>query len=126
MPKPKVKPRRRPVAAARPSAAAAQIMKILDDQKATEIRHILLTNHVADAFIIATAAGTRHLHSLADHLLEKMREAGTAAHHVEGHGGSGSPSERWVLVDYLGVVVHLFTEEGRRFYALDRLFESTP
>lgn len=81
-----------------------------------------LENNVADAFVIATASGVRHLHSLTEHLLEKMEESGFDAHHVEGYGAS-HPSERWVLVDFIDVVVHLFTEDGRKFYDLDRLLE---
>lgn len=102
-----------------------QITAILDEQKAENIQVIPLENHVADAFIIATAIGTRHMHSMADHLIEKMREQDVRAHHVEGHG-STAISDRWVLVDFTDIVVHLFTEEGREFYALDRLLGYRP
>ncbi|OGH59322.1 MAG: ribosome silencing factor [Candidatus Lindowbacteria bacterium RIFCSPLOWO2_12_FULL_62_27] len=97
------------------------MIDILSDFKAENIQTVPLENHVADSFVIATATGVRHLHSLAENLLEKMQLQGVRAHHVEGYGAS--PSARWVLVDYMDVVVHLFTEEGRRFYNLDRLME---
>ncbi len=99
-----------------------KIVSILDEQKAEAIRTIPLENHVADSFILATAVGVRHLHSLAEHLLQKMEEEGVRAHHVEGYGGA-APSNRWVLVDFFDTVVHLFTEEGRKYFNLDRLLE---
>lgn len=90
--------------------------------KAENIREVPLDNHVADNFLIATATSVRHLHSLAENLLQKMDDAGWSAHHVEGYGGS-EPSSRWVLVDYTDTIVHLFTEEGRAHFGLDRIAE---
>lgn len=106
------------------SPLSRTITKILDDLKAENIRSIPLDNHVADAFVLATATSIRHLHSLAENLIQKMEEVGLRAHHVEGYGRA-SPSDRWVLVDFIDVVVHLFTEEGRRYFDLDRLLEET-
>lgn len=108
--------------APRESPFVREIVTILDDQKATDIRAIPLDNHLADSFVLATAAGVRHLHSLAEHLLQKMTELGVRAHHIEGYGGA-APSDRWVLVDFAETVVHLFTEEGRKYFNLDRLLE---
>jgi len=96
----------------------------LDGQKAENIRTIPLENHIAEAFLLASAESIRHLHSLADHLLEHAASIGVKPHHVEGHGTAGS--SRWVLVDFRSVVVHLFTEEGRLFYSLDRLLDDRP
>lgn len=96
-------------------------MALLDSQKAENIRVVALDNHVADFFVIATASGPRHLHALSDHLIEDMASAGFKVHHAEGCGAAAS--ERWVLLDFMDVVVHLFTEEGRKFYDLDRLVE---
>ena len=123
-----VRPHRRPAGVKLPPGVAAlvkQIAGVIDEQKGENVRVIPLENHVADAFVIATTSGIRHLHSLADHLIDKMREHGIDAHHVVGHV-STALSNRGVLVDFTDVVVHLFTEEGREFYGLDRLMEERP
>ena len=109
-------------AAPRLPALVKPIVAILEDQKASDIRAIPLENHLADAFVIATAVSPRHLHSLTEHLLQKMESEGVKAHHVEGYG-TAAPSSRWVLVDFIDIVVHLFTEEGRQYFGLDRLME---
>ena len=120
-----VRPRRGAAGVKLPSGVAAlakQISAVLDGQKAESVRVIPLENHVCDAFVIATTSGIRHLHSLADHLIDSMRTFGVDAHHVEGHGAAAL-SSRWVLVDFNDIIVHLFTEEGREFYGLDKLME---
>ena len=98
------------------------VSAFLDELKADNIRVVSLENHVADEFVVATATSIRHLHSLAENLLQKMQVRGVRAHHIEGYGST--PSDRWVLVDFVDIVVHLFTDEGRRYFDFDRLWES--
>lgn len=102
-------------------ALARVVREILEEHKAEDVRLVEMRNHFADVFVLATAMSGRHLHSLADDLVRALRERGVKAHHAE--GVKPGASDRWVLVDLFDVVVHLFTEEGRAYYAMDRLLE---
>ncbi len=72
---------------------------------------------LADYFVIATGTSTTHVKSLADEVEFKLKESGCEPAHTEGYR-----SNSWILLDYLGVVVHVFTPEARTFYDLDRLW----
>lgn len=74
---------------------------------------------IADAMVIATGSSQRHLASMADHLLERLKACGLKGVAAEGGGQSD-----WVLIDAGDVVVHLFKAEVRRFYDLERLWGS--
>lgn len=73
---------------------------------------------IADAFVIATATSRSHLESLTDALTEDLDDA---VHHVE-----GARRSNWVLVDCRDVIVHLFLDETRAFYGLERLWGDAP
>ncbi len=75
---------------------------------------------VADYFVIAAGRSRVQVQAIADGIEEAMDEAGVALGHREGY-----ESARWVLLDYGDVVVHVFAEEERRFYGLERLWEET-
>ena len=57
------------------------------------------------------------MRALADAVEEALSKAGEEPHHIEGHRGG-----QWTLLDYSAVVVHIFTEEAREFYSLERLW----
>ncbi len=71
----------------------------------------------ADAMVVATGSSQRHMAAMADHLLERLKAAGVAGLGAEGRGKSD-----WVLIDAGDVIVHLFKEDVRRFYDLERLW----
>jgi ribosome-associated protein len=71
----------------------------------------------ADAMVIATGSSQRHMAAMADHLLERLKAVGVASLGAEGRGKSD-----WVLIDAGDVIVHLFKEDVRRFYDLERLW----
>lgn len=71
----------------------------------------------ADFFVICTGTSEPHIRALANDLSETLREAGDKPWHVE-----GTESLRWVLVDLVDVVIHIFRDEAREFYALERLW----
>ena len=73
---------------------------------------------VADYFVIAAGRSRIQVQAIADGVEEALRGAGVELGHREGYD-----SARWVLLDYGDVVVHVFAEEERRFYALERLWE---
>ena len=97
------------------------ILSSLDGDKAEEIVVIDLAgkSSMADAMIIASGTSGRHVGSMADHILRRLKGLGVPSVVVEGRAAGD-----WVLVDAKDVVVHLFRPEVRRFYALERLWET--
>lgn len=91
----------------------------LNDDKAIDPISIDLTGKtsMADTMVIATGSSRRHLESMAEHLLERMKAKGMIGTIAEGRGQSD-----WVLIDAGDVIVHLFRDETRRFYDLERLW----
>ena len=73
----------------------------------------------ADFFVIATADANVHAHAIAEHIEDRLDEKGVRLGHVE-------KSNRWTLLDYGDVVVHIFLKEARRFYALEKLWGDAP
>ncbi len=95
-----------------------KIVKALDDKKAKDIE-VIKTDEltiVADYFIIATANSSTHIKSLADEVEYQLEESGITADHIEGRATG------WVLLQYSGVVVHIFLEDAREYYNLERLW----
>ncbi len=91
----------------------------LEDKKAKDINVIDIheISILADYFIICHGTSTTHIKSIADGLDEKMEELGYKYLHQEGYN-----SARWILLDYGEVIVHIFHEEDRGFYNLERLW----
>lgn len=102
-----------------PKELALKLAKTLDEKKGGDIR-VLDTSgltSLADYFVICTATSTTQIKALSDACEKAMKELGEEPHHIEGrHGGS------WVLLDFSSVVVHLFLDEARKFYGLERLW----
>ena len=91
----------------------------LDKKMAREIEvlHIENVTSLADYFILCTGTSNTHVNTLKEEVEHQLELLGVQAHHIEGHG-----NDAWVLMDYLSVVVHIFTEEARKFYQLDRVW----
>ncbi len=94
-------------------------VEILEQKKARDINIVNVdkVSILADYFIICSGTSTTHIKTLADELEEKMRDLGYRLHHKEGYN-----SARWILLDYGEIVVHIFHEEDRSFYNLERLW----
>ena len=74
---------------------------------------------LADYFVIATGTSSTHVKALADEVEFQLKERHSiATEHTEGYR-----SNSWILLDYGNVIVHVFTEESRAFYDLDRLWQ---
>lgn len=95
------------------------IIKILDDKKAKDIQSLKIEglSIITDYFVICTGSSTTHIRALADEVMEKMKENSYEVYHLEGYD-----TARWVLVDFGEVILHIFHEEDRKFYNLERLW----
>lgn len=102
-----------------PKEVAAIAAKALDDRKGVDIAllEIAEVTTLADHFLICTGTSSTHVKSLCDSVEKALDEAGEPALRREGHRGG-----TWVLLDYGCLVVHVFTEETRQFYDLERLW----
>ena len=96
------------------AAAAASERKALD-MVAIDIRKIA---SFAEYFLVCSGTSTRQVQAIADEVMEKLREARDARPlHTEGY-----ETATWILLDYGDLIVHVFTEESRQFYQLERLW----
>ncbi|MEO8138780.1 MAG: ribosome silencing factor [Gemmatimonadota bacterium] len=78
-------------------------------------------SEATDYFIIATGTSDTHVRGIGHSVLDRLDRRGVHAHHVE-----GLPAGRWVLLDFVDFVVHLFHPEARSFYQLERLWNDAP
>ena len=72
---------------------------------------------VTDFFVMCTATSDMHARAISDHIQDELERAGVRVHHKEGYS-----SLRWVLLDYVDVITHVFQKEAREFYDLERLW----
>ncbi len=76
---------------------------------------------ITDLFVIVTGTSAPHLKALEAEISRRLKEIGHRKHRT-----SGSPESGWVVLDFLGIVVHLFTPERRARYALEELWGDAP
>jgi len=96
------------------AAASAAVAKKARDPVALDLRDL---DGVCDYFFICSGSSEVQVKAIADHVDELLRARGARPWHVEGLEG-----RRWVLLDYVEVVVHVFHEKTREYYMLDRLW----
>jgi len=102
-----------------PKEMALALAKALDNKKGIDIK-VLETAELttlADYFVICAATSTTQVKALSEECEKVMKENGEIPHHVEGHRGGS-----WILMDFSSVVVHIFMEDTRKFYDLERLW----
>ena len=98
---------------------AILLARTLDSKKGGDIK-VLKTEGLttlADYFVICTATSNTQVKAMSDACEEAVERSGERAHHIEGHRGG-----TWLLMDFSSVVVHVFTDEARKFYDLERLW----
>ena len=103
----------------KPNEVAQKAAAALDSKKGLELKLLSIADisSLADYFLICTGTSSTHVKTLCDEVEKVMEEAGERLLHREGHRGG-----TWVLLDFGCVVVHVFTEETRAFYDLERLW----
>lgn len=92
----------------------------LEDKKGLDVQTLPVAEQtaLADFFVLATGTSGTHVHALADEVEFRIRqELDVGPLHIEGYRDN-----TWELLDYGSVVVHVFTDEGRKFYNLERLW----
>ena len=91
----------------------------LEEKKAQDL--VLLDvrklSSVTDYFLIATGTSAPHLKALTEEVEVPLKKAG-----VKRFSHSGTPESGWVVIDYVDVVIHIFSAEARRYYDLEKLW----
>ena len=98
---------------------AYEVTKALDSKKGMDIKLLRIdeVSSLADYFLICTGTSNTHVKTLCDYAEYTLEQLGEKLLGREGHRGNS-----WELLDFGSVVVHVFTEEAREFYALERLW----
>ena len=94
-------------------------IKALEDKKGNDIRVIDIqdVSIIADYFIIASGSNRNQVQTMADNVEEVLGRAGYEPRQLEGYG-----TATWILMDYNDIIVHIFSEEARLFYDLERIW----
>ena len=102
-----------------PKEIAYQVTKALDEKKGMNIKLLRIdrVSSLADYFLICTGTSNTHVKTLCDYAEYTMEQIGEPMLGREGHRGNS-----WELLDFGTLVVHVFTEEARKFYDLERLW----
>lgn len=95
----------------------------IEDLKAQQLVVLDLRgiNDATDYFVIASGTSDAHVRGIAESVMSRMDRSGFYTHHVE-----GIVTGKWVLLDFVDFVVHLFHPETRAFYQLERLWNDAP
>ena len=95
------------------------IIDALQDKKAEDIRVIDISNVsvIADYFVIASGSNTNQIQAMVDNVEEEMFKAGFDDPKVEGYNTAS-----WILLDYKDVIVHVFSEDDRALYNIERIW----
>ena len=105
-----------------PEQIAAIAAKALEDKKAKDVKILKTTEQtvLADYFVICNGTSSTHIKALVDEVDKQLSEAGEPPVRRE-----GLRSDIWVLMDFGCVIVHVFTDEARQFYNLERLWSDS-
>ncbi len=108
------------------NALPADVARAADLAAERKAQNLLLLDlrglsNATDYFLLASGTSDMHARSIAEHVIEELKKEGVRADHVE-----GLRSGRWVLIDYIDFVVHVFHPAAREFYQLERLWGDAP
>ena len=98
---------------------AQRISELMLDKKAVDIIMIDVRKitTLTDFFVVCTSESEPQTRAIADHINQKMKEEGVKSWHIEGYEHLD-----WVLIDFVHIVVHIFSKEARKFYEFERLW----
>ena len=104
-------------------AELARAAELAMDRKARDplLLDLRRLSSATDFFLIVSGTSDLHVRAIAEHIIEELKRDGTRPDHVEGLRGG-----RWVLIDYIDFVIHVFHPAAREFYQLERLWGDAP
>ena len=99
-----------------------EISAMLEDLKAEDIVSLNVKNKssVTDMMIIASGRSTRHVKSISDNIIKKLKKNKIKPLGIEGYSKS-----EWILIDFGDVLVHVMHPETREFYSLEKLWDES-
>lgn len=105
------------------SGEVARAVDLARDRKARDLMVLDLrgVSTATDFFFVATGTSDIHVRGIAEHIIDELKKEDARPSHVEGLRGG-----RWVLIDYIDFVVHVFHPAAREFYQLERLWGDAP
>jgi ribosome-associated protein len=97
--------------------------ELASDRKAVDMMVMDLRgiSNATDFFLVMSGTSDQHVRSVAEHVIEELKKEGHRPSHVE-----GLRAGRWVLIDYIDFIVHVFHPAAREFYQLERLWGDAP
>ena len=97
-----------------------EAVRAAQDRKAVDLDLLDLkgVGSFTDFFLICSGTSSRHTQAISDAIMEQLEKSGVSPQHVEGYAEA-----QWILMDYLDFVVHIFSEQARRFYDLEWLWK---
>ena len=97
--------------------------RAMDQRKGSKITVLKLEDlsNITDFFVVGTGASRIQTRALADHIEDVLEKAGVRPKRIEGR-----QEGRWILMDYESVIIHIFQEDERNFYNLERLWADAP
>ena len=97
-------------------------LKAIEEKKAIDILVLDISSIAtfASYFLLCTGESSRQIHAIVDEVERKLREEGYRPSHIEGYRNA-----EWVLMDYLDLVVHVFSKSARAYYDLERLWRDS-
>lgn len=103
----------------KPKEIAIAAAKALDEKMGADIRifDVREKSSITDFTVVATGTSAPHLKALIAEVRRQMKDAGVMSYRTSGDAESG-----WVIVDYVDVVVHVFSPEARAYYAIEKLW----
>lgn len=92
---------------------------VCEERKASNIMLYSMKDKsvLADYFLVCTAQAEPHLNAIAGHLQEKLNELGLKPKSIQ-----GTAQSHWVIMDYINIIIHIFTPECRDFYKIEQLW----
>lgn len=101
----------------------SRAIELAKDRKASNMMLLDLhgLSNATDYFLIVNGTSDTHVRAIADYIIDELRKEGMKADHIE-----GLRSGRWVLIDYIDFVIHVFHPTARDFYQLERLWGDAP
>jgi ribosome-associated protein len=99
------------------------IVDIIFEKKGEDVLFMNLKklSPITDCFLICTAQSTLHAQAISDELALRLKKQNIIPHHIEGYQNG-----QWIVLDYFDFVIHVFVNEVRQFYGLERLWGDAP